>query len=95
MSKEPINWGQEFLPIYPDGYTAENITPDGHCPCCGRRLMHIEDEAYCPSCYMNNRKKYGRTLSDDELELVMTLMTDQWLGRAKASAQKTEHKEEK
>ena len=86
MKKTEVHWGQEFLPEYPDGYITETITPDGHCPCCGRKVMRIHGEAYCPSCYMANRKKYGKTLTEDETELVLTLMTDQWLDSIKKNS---------
>ena len=59
-----INFGQEFLPQYPDGYISEDLPiGDNRCPHCGRTLLHLKGEKpCCTHCYLENKKEHGSFL---------------------------------
>ncbi|WP_143754379.1 hypothetical protein [Butyrivibrio proteoclasticus] len=66
MKLTEMNWGQEFLPEYPDAYISEDLPKDDNkCPLCGGQLVLLKDEdkPYCSRCYMENKEKYGKESS--------------------------------
>ena len=56
-----MDFGQEFLPNYPDSYIAEDLPKGGNlCPHCSRSLLHLKGgKVYCTHCYLQNRKDHG------------------------------------
>ncbi len=76
-----VNWGQEFLPKYPDAYLSEDL-PRGEnvCPQCGRKVLHIKDQdrPYCTSCFMGYKGQSEDRLSETDRAFLKDMMLERF-----------------
>ena len=84
MQVKDINWGQEFLPPYPDAYLSEDLpSQNGTCPMCRSKLLKIkgEDKPYCTRCYLAYKKENDTgegSLSATDREFLLELMLERF-----------------
>ena len=76
MRASELNWGQEFIPDFPDSYISEDLPRgNGKCPNCGKKLIRLkgEDRPYCSRCYMEYKEKYGDVVPYSETDRQLAL----------------------